>query len=90
MSQETGPGISSSTVSVPPARRYSNATSHNYSILPVAIKATGSLELGGYMLDATSDNTSTPRDKGKYSVVGYLHVKATNITWLGNKVFVLS
>jgi hypothetical protein len=60
--QEAGPDISNSTVSVPPARRYSNATSHSY--LPTAIKPTGSLELGAYMLDATTD-CSTPRDKGE-------------------------
>ena len=64
MLQEAGPDISNSTVSVPPARRYSNATSHSY--LPTAIKPTGSLELGAYMLDATTDN-STPRDKGELS-----------------------
>jgi len=60
--QEAVPDISNSTVSVPSARRYSNATSHSY--LPTAIKPTGSLELGAYMLDATTDS-STPRDKGE-------------------------
>lgn len=65
MLQEAGPGISSSTNSVPPARRYSNAASHSYCILPAAIKPTGSLELGGYMLDATADS-SVPRDKGEH------------------------
>ncbi|XP_023722503.1 pecanex-like protein 1 isoform X5 [Cryptotermes secundus] len=46
VSVEAGPGISNSTNSVPPARRYSNAASHSYCILPAAIKPTGSLELG--------------------------------------------
>jgi hypothetical protein len=86
--QETGPDISNSTVSVPPARRYSNATSHSY--LPTAIKPTGSLELGAYMLDATTDN-STPRDKGEHlnsSVCTcHSHVNVINIIVIGSVVY---
>ncbi|KAJ9585808.1 hypothetical protein L9F63_002399, partial [Diploptera punctata] len=64
-SVESGPAatsISNSTGSVPPARRYSNAASYG-CIPPLAIKPTGSLELGGYMLDTPADS-STAKDKG--------------------------
>jgi hypothetical protein len=65
VSQEAGPGVSPSTTCVPPARRYSNAAGRNYIVLPAAIKPTGSLELAGYVVDETPDN-SAPRYKGKH------------------------